>query len=291
MTDSSIVNNCMLVNLQIGVWTGHRLDREASARVTSEAHADADAARVNKHIIAKTALQPIVSAASSVRHHFYNKTLPWKDNGDRLLTRALYTDFMQEHNKLSDDFRRQVYLFIDLTYPQAVAHAEFRMGDLFNPSDYPTPTALARKFYVGLDIDAVTEAGDFRVELEKSELQVVQKSMQDAMQTRLTRAMQDVWERVEQRLSHFADKMGSDENFRRSTLENLEEIANLIPALNIVNDPRLELIGDEIRAVLVGHDPKVLRKRKEIRAEVADEAQRIMDTLKGYMSAFGGASE
>jgi hypothetical protein len=288
MTESSIVNNCMIVNLQIGIWTGHRLDREASFRLTQESHADSDAARVNKHLIPKTALQPIVSAASSVRHHFYMKTLPWKDNGDRLLTRALYTDFMSEHNKLAEGFKIEVDKFVELAYPQAVAQAEFRMGDLFNPNDYPSQEAAARKFYIGLDIDAVTEAGDFRVDLEKSELKAVQQSMQQSMQGRLTRAMQDVWARVEERLRHFADKMGSDEAFRRSTLENLEEIANLIPALNIVNDPRLDLIGDEIKAVLVGHDPKVLRQNKEIRAEVAEEAQRIMDTMKGFMSAFGG---
>lgn len=288
MTDSSIVNNCMIANLQIGIWTGHRLDREASARLTQEANADSDAARVNKHLIAKAALQPIVSAASSVRHHFYLNTLPWKDNGDRLLTRALYTDFMSAHNQLADAFKAEVDKFVTLTYPQAVAHAEFRMGDLFNPTDYMSQDAVARKFYIGLDIDAVTEANDFRVDLEKAELTEVRKAMQEAMQSRLTRAMQDVWTRVEERLQHFADKMGSDEAFRRSTLENLEEIANLIPALNIVNDPRLDLIGEEIKAVLVGHDPKVLRKNKEVRAEVAEEAQRIMDTMKGFMSAFGG---
>lgn len=288
MTDSSIVNNCMIVNLQIGIWTGHRLDKEASFRLTQESHADSDAARVNKHLIAKSTLSPIVSAASSVRHHFYTKTLPWKDNGDRLLTRALYTEFMQTHNQLSEGFKTEVDKFVDLAYPQAVAQAEFRMGDLFNPDDYPSQDMVARKFYIGLDIDAVTEAGDFRVELEKTELKAVQQSMQQSMQGRLTRAMQDVWQRVEDRLQHFADKMGSDEAFRRSTLENLEEIANLIPALNIVNDPRLDLIGDEIKAVLVGHDPKVLRKNKEVRAEVAEEAQRIMDTMKGFMSAFGG---
>lgn len=288
MTDSSLVNNCMVINLQIGIWTGHRLDKEASFRLTQESHADSDAARVNKHLIAKSTLSPIVSAASSVRHHFYTKTLPWKDNGDRLLTRALYTEFMQTHNKLAEGFKVEVDKFVTMAYPQAVAQAEFRMGDLFNPNDYPSQDAVARRFYIGLDIDAVTEANDFRVDLEKAELTEVRKSMQESMQGRLTRAMQDVWSRVEDRLQHFADKMGSDEAFRRSTLENLEEIANLIPALNIVNDPRLDLIGDEIRAVLVGHDPKVLRKNKEMRAEVAEEAQRIMDTMKGFMSAFGG---
>ena len=63
----SIVNDSMIVNLQIGVWMGYRLDKSASQKVTADAGAVQDAARVNKHLIPKEALKPIVSAAGAVR--------------------------------------------------------------------------------------------------------------------------------------------------------------------------------------------------------------------------------
>jgi hypothetical protein len=90
----SITKNAMVLNLQIGIWQGHRLDKEASRKVTEEANANADAARVNKHLVPKDALKAITAASTAVRAHFYSKTLPWKDNGDRLLTRLLFCDFI-----------------------------------------------------------------------------------------------------------------------------------------------------------------------------------------------------
>lgn len=285
----SIVNDCMIVNLQVGTWLGYRLDKGASAKVTADANAEADAARVNKHIIPKEVLKPIVTAAGAIRTHFYEKTLPWKDNGDRLLTRKMYTKFIEEHSALVRAFDEAVDDFLNNTYLRARDQAEFRMGDLFNPADYPSSTALRHKFYVNLDIDAVTTANDFRVQLNQSELDGVKKSMEDALQQRITKVMYDLWTRLAETLQHFGSKMGSDEIFRDSTVKNLEDIVNMLPDLNILNDPDLEKIRQDILSSIVGYEPKELRKNDAVRKQVAGEAQRIMDTMSGFMNAFGGA--
>lgn len=104
----SISKQCMTVNLQIGTWNAQRLDRAASAEVTDKAGAAGDAARVNKHLINKDALKPIITAANALRSHFYHKTLPWKDNGDRLLTRKMYVEFLQGHSDLLNKFNEAV---------------------------------------------------------------------------------------------------------------------------------------------------------------------------------------
>lgn len=285
----SIVKDCMIVNLQVGLWLGYRLDKSASAKVTQEAHAAEDAARVNKHIIPKDTLKPIITAAGAIRTHFYDKTLPWKDNGDRLLTRKMYTKFIEAHSLLVADFNEAVDEFLQVTYLRARDQAEFRMGNLFNPGDYPSSLTLKRKFYVNLDIDAVTTSNDFRVQLNQQELDTVKKSMEDALQQRVSRVMVDLWKRVAETLGHFTAKMSSDEIFRDSTVKNLEEIVEMLPDLNILNDPELEQIRLDIKRSLTGFDPKDLRKNDTVRKQVAGEAKRIMDTMAGFMNAFGGA--
>lgn len=286
----SIVNECMVVNLQVGVWLGYRLDKQASLAVTEQANAEADAARVNKHIVPKETLKPIITAAGAIRTHFYAKTLPWKDNGDRVLTRRMYTQFIEEHGKLVNDFDAAVEDFLNTTYLRARDQAEFRMGDLFNPADYPSTTALRHKFYVNIDIDAVTTANDFRVKMDAHELEAVRASMTEALQHRVGRAMADVWQRLADTLKHFGDKMDGDEIFRDSTVKNLEEIVEILPDLNILNDPNLEQIRQDIKASLTGYEPKALRKDPATRSMVAGEAKRIMDTMSGFMNAFGGAA-
>lgn len=286
----SIVKEAMVCNLQLGMWLGYRLDREASRTITEQSNAAQDAARVNKHLVPKETLKPVQQAATAIRTHFYLKTLPWKDNGDRLLTRAMYMSFIEEHEKLVGGFEDAVETFLKIDYPQARDRAEFRMGALFDPNDYPGTTMLRRKFYVNLDIDAVTEAGDFRVTMEQHQLDAVRVSMERAMQARLGRAMQDVWARLGETLGHFADKMGSDAIFRDSTVRNLEEIVDMLPGLNVLNDPELERIRQDIRASLIGYDPKDLRKDSGARSAAAQEAQRIMADMAGFMNAMKEAA-
>lgn len=284
----SIINDCMIVNLQVGTWLGYRLDKAASAKVTAEANAEQDAARVNKHIIPKEVLKPIVTAAGAIRTHFYDRTLPWKDNGDRLLTRKMYTKYIEEHSKLVSDFNKAVDDFLDVTYLKARDQAEFRMGDLFNPNDYPSSSHLRSKFYVNLDIDAVTTSNDFRVQLDQAEMDRVKAQMTEALENRVKRAMYDVWMRLAETLKHFGEKMSGDEIFRDSTVKNLEEIVSILPELNVFNDPDLEQIRQDIERSIIGYEPKELRKNPVVRKHVADEAQKIMDTMSGFMNAFGG---
>lgn len=283
----SITNECMVVNLQIGLWLGYRLDKEASRKVTSEANAADDTARVNKHIVPKESLKHVVSAANCVRSHFYTQTLPWKDNGDRLLTRKCYLNFVPEHARLVDAFHAAVETFLTTGYPLAKEQAAFRMGELFKDSDYPNGEALRHKFYVGMDIDAVVEAHDFRVAIDNAE--EVKQQMYAAMATRTNRAMQDVWTRLADTLQHFASKMSTDDIFRDSTVKNLTEIVDLLPALNITDDPFLEQIRQDIATSLGGYAPKDLRTNPTTRAAAATDATRIMDQMAGFMNAFGNA--
>jgi hypothetical protein len=284
----SIADNCMVVNLQIGAWTGQRLDKETTRRVTEEARADSDAVRVNKHLIDKDLLKPVLTAAGAVRAHFYARTLPWKDNGDRLLVRKLYREFIDEHERLVGGFNLEVTKFLDESYASALAKAEFRMGSLFSLDDYPAPITLRHKFYVGLDIDSVTEASDFRVRLETEERDRITARIESATGDRLKRAMLDVWGRLADTLGHFQAKMGSDGIFRDSTIRNVEEIVDLLPALNILDDPDLEQIRQTVKLLISGIDLKQVRTDKVQRSAAAGEAQRIIDEMAGFMKAYGG---
>jgi hypothetical protein len=284
----SIVKDCMIVNLQIGTWTGYRLDKEASSAVTSQAGAHADAARVNKHLIPREMLKPIVSASNAIRTHFYGQTLPWKDNGDRLLTRKMYMRFIDQHGALKQQFADAVEQFLTRDYGLARDQAMFRMGRLFNRDDYPGVRDLQGRFYVHVDIDPVTEAGDFRVELDAAHLDAVRRDIEEATRARLGKAMADVWGRLSETLGHFANKMGSEEVFRNSTVNNLREIVEILPDLNVIDDVNLDRIREDIDRHLLGYSPDDLRKIPEVRHAAATDAKRILDNMAGFMRAFDG---
>lgn len=285
----ALTEKAMVMNLSIGIWAGYRLDREATRKVTSDAGASADAARVNKHLIPKQALAPIVTASNAVRSHFYDNTLPWRDNGDRLMTRKLFLTFMPAHEKLVNEFTDAVETFLATDYPSAIEQAAFRMGTMFNQDDYPPAGELRRKFYIGLEIDAITTANDFRVQIDQEHVDKVRASMESAAEARLQNATADIWRRMAETIGYFQQRMADPKAvFRNSTVTNIGEMLDLIPGLNVLDDPQIETVRAAIAKSFGNLDAKDIREDPAHRAHLAGEAKQIMDKMSGFMTAFGG---
>ena len=274
----SIINDCVVLNIKLGAWAGHKLDKVKSHEVNAAAGAESDATNVNKHLMPKTALAPIVTAHGVLRTLLYKHTLRWKNNGDRLITRKGYLDFLEKWHEGEAAANAAVEHFITVDFAQARERAAFRMGNMFDPSDYPTISQLRRKFYVQMDVDAVSIPKDFG--LEDSE---------QIAQDRITTAVSDLWQKLQKPLKHFADTLSKPEVLRlhESSINNLKAVAELIPALNFANDPQLNAIADDILKLVGSLDVKDLKKDKDARLSIGAEAQKVVDTMAGFMKAMG----
>jgi len=282
----------MVVNLSVGVWQGYRLDREASRKVTDEAGADIDAARVNKHLVPKESLAPITKLVGALRSHFYTNSLPWKDNGDRLMPRAAYLKFIPEHQQLMEALTDEVEKFLIDDYPRAVAKAEFRMGAMFRLDDYPPARELRTKFYAKLEIDAITSAGDFRVKLDEAHDARVRAEMEVAATARMNNAMGDIWKRMATVLTHFQKHMTDpDSVFKNTTVTNMTDLLDLVPGLNVLGDPDIDAVRLAMLGAFGGIEANDIRKDPGFRQELAGEAGKIMSTMEGFMSAWGGGQQ
>lgn len=284
----ALTEKAMIANLTVGLWQGYRLDKKASAEITEAKGARSDAARVNKHLVAKEVLAPIVTASGAVRTHFYAKTLPWRDNGDRILSRKMYLGFIEAHEGLVNEFNAAVDTFLDRDYPGAVEQAQFRMGELFNRDDYPSASELRRRFYINLDIDAVTTANDFRVQIDADHVERVKASMERAAEQRIAQAQADVWKRIADTIGYFQTRMADPKAvFRDSTVENVHDLLALIPGLNVLDDPDIENVRTLIEAKLGGVEAAEIRKDPAYREELAADAQAVLDKMAGFARAFG----
>lgn len=284
----SITTNCMTVNLHIGMWEGRRLDREAGKKIVRDADAtDSEAVRVNKLIVPKDSFAEVTTARNKLRQHYLDHTLPWKDNGDRVLTRRMFPQFIPEHEALKNTFDDAASDYVNKKYLAAREQAEFRLGKLFTAGDYPSPGELRGKFYVTLEIDAVPEKDDFRVALDAGTIDTIKTNMEAAMKERVTNAMQDVYQRVFDTVQHFMSKTSdTDAIFRDSMVSNLNDLVEVLPGLNLLDDPNLKRIGKDIKASLAGYSAKDLRKDPKARQAAAAEAARIASDMQGFMNAF-----
>jgi hypothetical protein len=281
----SLANKAMLVDLHLSRWSGYKIDAKASNKLVMDASAQTGSAVVSKRLVPKEAFADIVTTCNALRAHMVKHTLPWSDNGQRIMTRNIFEIFMTGYGELERQFNAAVKEFVEVKYPQARDQASFRLGDLFVEKDYPTLDQLQEKFRVDLDIDGITEPEDFRVALPEQELNKLKESIEASLSRRLSSAMQDVWLRVAGLLEHYIDKVGNDEAiFRDSTVNNLVDLMNILPGLNVTGDPKLREIRRRIMETIGSYQPDDLRKQDDLRAAAAREAKEIRESISSHIS-------
>lgn len=272
----------MLASLNISQWSARRHDKNVTAKVASDYGTSDKAGRFNKCLIDPDALKPIQQKATEARTYYYSNTLPWNDDGQRILTAAHYLEFMGKLDDLNREFRKLVTEFSD-DYPQLVQQARLMLNGMFRPEDYPDMEAIKGKFSFAVNINPLPMAEDFRVTLNDEERERIQEDIKARTENAIADAMKDLYRRLAECLNHMVDKLGDPKAIFRDTLTgNLADLVNLLPKLNLTSDPQLETIRREIETRLLDFEPETLRKAPMVRKQVAQDAAAILDMMKGY---------
>jgi hypothetical protein len=289
---SNITEKAMLVNLTISQWTAQRHDKKVSREV-SDIHGNReDMGRYQKSLVAKSALEEIKKLASAARLEHYNRTLPWRDGGDRILSSAGYFQYTQEMREYQDKWTAAVDKFVT-GYPQYVQDARTSLNGLFDADDYPSDAAIREKFGLSFDLVPMPEAADFRVDLGTEETARIKSQIESDSRAMLDRAMRSVWERLADVVGRMADRLKAyailpsgkvDNAFRDSLVSNIVELLDLLPTLNITDDARINQFAADIRANLVQYSPEQLRESETLRADVANRADEILAKMSGFLA-------
>jgi len=116
----TIHSRAMLVTLSVSAFQARRFDRKVTEKVNREYAADEHAGRYNKHLFGGTKHAPshsaVLSAASAARQIHYDNTLPWNDEGWRLLPTSNYFVYQEQMREVRERFERAVRTFIE-DYP------------------------------------------------------------------------------------------------------------------------------------------------------------------------------
>lgn len=288
----TLSTRALLVSLTISQWSGRRLDRKVTNEVNTQHNAAADASRVNKLLLPPEALQGITKVVSATRSGFIERTLPWLDDGQRVMASDAYIPHSAWFRKQHAAFDDEVQKFLD-TYDKHVADAAKRLGSMFDPQDYPTKAELRTKFLMATNVLPVPTANDFRAEMnptQAAEIRMqIEKSVADATQAAVRdiyKRVAEVAERMVERLTAYkpATKPGDKAEgiFRDSLVENVRDLIGILPSLNILGDPELAAMADKLKP-LAEHDASALRDDAALRRSVAAEAQAILDGISDFI--------
>jgi len=256
-------DDAMIVRLSISTWTARKFDKGVTARVNSEYAVADTAGRYNKALIAKEAIQEITKAVSAARTFHYANTLPWDDGGGRILPAANFLPYSKKMRELKDAHEIAVRSFI-ANYDAYREDSAVRLGKMFNPDDYPGKSEIERKFGFGTDIDPVPTAEDFRVDISSKDSSRIKKELEV--------------------IGKFAEKLGDKTAvFRDSLVENVIELVNLLPRLNVANDANLEKLCKETEKKLCTLAPDTLRNDEAVREKAAGDANDILKKMSAYL--------
>ena len=153
----SIASSAVLIDLNISVWTARKLDRNVSKEIDIRKGATTNAGNYNKHILAGSdQLEAISKLAGEIRDWHARQTLPWSDTGTRLLPMNNFFDYKDQLGEYESLFKERVDTFIR-EYPNIIQVMAYRLGQLFDRSEYPDADKIANKFNIRYSIIPVPE--------------------------------------------------------------------------------------------------------------------------------------
>ncbi len=282
----------MLVKLSIGQWTANRKDKTVSQEVATAHNSDADMGIYRKALVAKEGLKTVQRAANEARTFHYTNTLPWSDEGARILPAANFFQYRAEIDKLKHLFELAVQDII-LNYDSMVQDARIRLNGLFNPVDYPDRIELEQKYYFTIDIYPIPVSSDFRLTLTDGEEQKIKKEIEERLQVATQKANRDAWTRLYETVIRFTETLpafdpaavGKDRGiFRDSLVTNAVDLCDLLTRLNITEDKELDRMRDEVKTKLTAYTATTLRESAGARQEVTKDAQAILDAMRPFIS-------
>lgn len=283
----------LLVKLSISTWSARKTDRQVSLEVTEQKNAQSNRGTFSKVLISRESLKKIQKVESAARESHRTLTLPWNDDGSRIIT----TEGYQHYSKVMRDYRTAMQDAVNdflKGYDDLVKSAKGEMGKLFKAEDYPDLAEVSSKFNFEVEPTPIPMSRDFRAKVSNSEAKAIAKDIEARTTARVDNAVKDVWRRVAEltermftRLQDFKPREGlhgTEGAFRDSLVENIRDLAGIMPSLNISGDPTFTKIHKELTEQLCHYDAEDLRDDVAARKRTAKSAKKIYDKVSKYLA-------
>lgn len=275
---NGLSRRALLVAVNISAWTGRKLDKKATATANETHHAESSAGSYHKKLLPQAAeLAKVAAIASNARAYFHANTLPWMADGTRIISAKNYLNFASEIRKIKSEYESAVSEF-SAAYPKLKQDAEKTLGDLYNPNEYPD--FISDRFSFEVNYLPLPDVSDFRIEVSEAEKAEFSRKMREIESA----AMRDAWSRLHSVIKNAAEKLSKpDAVFRDSLIDNISEMANILPMLNITEDSQLEKVSSDVKALVSKLIPETIRANPSERQDAASKLAALERNLSAYV--------
>ena len=293
----TLANRAGRARLSFTSWTPERVSKVVKTAADKELGAtkteQKDWTKGGKVLIRPEHLEPMRRLMSEARAYHRAHSLPWYSADDRILLTKTYQatwkramiDFEARHATERAHIAQEQQNWID------EAQRDMPPG-LFDASAYPAD--ISARFTMSHSFEPLTKPDqvidDWRLARDQDSIDLIVQTMQEGSEQALETACQDIMTRFTETVGKMRDDLRAfDPNgkgkergiFRDSLIENVRGLADLLPMLNVLGDPRLDDIADRMRQELCAVDADDLRDSPMECHSIANAADDILAAMKG----------
>jgi hypothetical protein len=287
---SPLRRKAVLVEIKISAWTARKLDRKITNKVNREHGATDDAGRYNKLLLEAKRLKSITDVILEARDLLHHYTKPWSE-GVGILPNVFHEEFAAKYRKLEREFENVVEEFCR-DYPNLIEERKVKLNGMFDPADYPDPSKIREKFKMKLRTLPLPDAEDFRADtLDPATMADIKREVEESLSEVRHDAMQHSVDQIKEVVGHLATKLktygtsadGKRCFFTQSTVDNVVELAELLPHFNFDDNPDFDKVAARIKNELTVEDIKTLKKEPTVRESVAKSADEILSQVESLL--------
>lgn len=287
---ATLREKCVLVRLRVKEFPNKKNDPVLTRKLANLVKADPSALESKKTLLDCPAIKDLAKIKGDTRNNIINRLGSAWEVGERIMANALmdqleyeYAIAEQSWNDAKDRLRDQA--------EAAIERARRRLGDAFDPDDYPSVEEIVGRFTMKLTYRLVPDTHDFRIDnLSHDRNEKLRVDIQTDVDDCIKDAMKSVEDRLVDTVSHLGEvcaKYGHDAKgkvigrFKDSTVEKVTELAKLLPHLNITDDPRIAKAATELKDKLSNITPDKIKNSLGERERIVADTKSILDNLGG----------
>lgn len=280
----SISSSAVLAELSISAYNPQRTDTRVTEAVHAAENAASSSGKYIKRLYADTKQFVQIKTLEMRARHFHKRmTMPWSDSGQRLLITPFIPQYVTGITEIEQQFW-DVVKDIQENYDAILRHVQYRMGNTFDLSLYPTAESLPRQFRFHHARVPVPDTNDFD-KVTSSAVAVMREEFEKHLRHirgGIVDEMRDNTRKVLQKISERLDYDGGDDKklFKNTLIENARDWHKQVGAFNdVVKLPELGEMHRDMAHVLDGANPEVLRANSMLRREVKTKVDAILSKM------------
>jgi hypothetical protein len=250
--------------------------------------ADINTYNMTVKLLSKEALKGIIRVRNAAKEFHIANTLPWADTGLRMIPVGRYAHWKRELTRKQNEFFDETQLLFDDYLALRKEYIRRATPEVAKEIPFPTLEQLKSNFDFRLFEQPIADLSDFRLKLvDEKTVASLKATMTASITAILDEGHLDIINRLAKVVSRLHDQTAK-ENGRmfESLVTNIEEAVDVLPSLNLRNDPEIARLINRVKNELATIDVTALRVSP---SKMTDAEQAAINAERAKINKVAGA--